>query len=331
MKYLDESDTSSRTKVALHLAMARNLRNMMDQRGARAACFRAVREDRKVVLSVLWWRLAVGAFLPSSIAAAMRRRRTRRSNTRSSVDRHPPERIDPHAEPLGIVSHHLVRYRFASGLLDKGAVCLDVGCGMGYGTASLADAGAVVVGVDVDGGALRTASSRYATGSFIQADALSLCFRDHSFDTVVCFEAIEHLRDPRTHLREVVRVLRPEGTYVVSTPMAGTGGSPQLNPFHATEFSLADFRVLLNGFFTSVEILGQSRRRSSGQALLRRLDLVGIRKWRVTRPAVRALSRALGTRPTEEATLEDFSIGPLSPDTTEMVAVCRGPAPERAR
>lgn len=241
----------------------------------------------------------------------------------------PPERIDPHTESIGILSHHLVRYAFACELLHGGS-CLDVGCGTGYGSASLATKGEYVIGVDLDRGAIRTAADRYHDVAFAQADAEALSFQSGSFDMVVCFEAIEHLRLPEAHLQEVVRVLRREGTYIVSTPLAGTGGSPEINPFHAREFSEDEFTRLLKKYFNNVEVLGQKRQRSPSQAALRRFDLLDIRKWRRTRPLVRAISRALGTRPTEEALVEDFSIGPISAETTEMIAVCRSPSKEDA-
>ena len=62
-----------------------------------------------------------------------------------------PERIVPDATPAGVVALHLKRYDFARAYCD-GADVLDAGCGVGYGTAYLAEVAASVVGVDVERG-----------------------------------------------------------------------------------------------------------------------------------------------------------------------------------
>ena len=41
---------------------------------------------------------------------------------------------------------------------------------------------------------------------------------DHSFDVIVCFEAIEHIEDQEALLAEVKRLLKPDGLFIVSTP-----------------------------------------------------------------------------------------------------------------
>ena len=45
-----------------------------------------------------------------------------------------------------------------------------------------------------------------------------LPYVDGSFDLVTCTEVIEHLEDFRSTLREIARVLRPGGVFVVTTP-----------------------------------------------------------------------------------------------------------------
>jgi len=53
----------------------------------------------------------------------------------------------------------------------------------------------------------------------VVADACrSLPFRDGSFDAVVSMEGVEHFEDQAGFLRECSRVLRPGGTFVLTTP-----------------------------------------------------------------------------------------------------------------
>src|SRR5574337_344315 len=51
-----------------------------------------------------------------------------------------------------------------------------------------------------------------------RAEVQSLSVRDHSFDVAVCTEMLEHLLDPHEAIREVHRVLKPEGILVGSVP-----------------------------------------------------------------------------------------------------------------
>ncbi len=46
----------------------------------------------------------------------------------------------------------------------------------------------------------------------------SFPFKDNSFDAVTCLEGIEHVLDGYRLLSELVRVLRPGGTIIISTP-----------------------------------------------------------------------------------------------------------------
>lgn len=236
----------------------------------------------------------------------------------------PPERIDPMREPAGIVAHHLAKYRFARDRIGPGA-CLDLGCGVGYGTATLASDRDLVVGVDISREAVNLARSRYRDSGviFMQMDAGRVAFRSGTFESVVCFEAIEHFPDPERHLSEVARILSESGVYVMSTPMPGTGGSPRENPFHHHEFSPEEITGLLRRFFPDVQIAGQRRLRNPAQRTAVRMDVLGLRRLAGLKPTARLLSRAMGARSAVDARVEDFVIDEVGEDTTELVAVAR--------
>lgn len=233
-----------------------------------------------------------------------------------------PERIVPEDVPAGVVALHLKRYDFARRYCE-GADVLDAGCGVGYGSAHLAEVAARVVGVDVSEDAIAHARAHYAgaRASFETMDVTALEFQDDSFDVVCSFETLEHLREPPRAVREAARVLRAGGVYVVSTPRADRTCSSPDNPFHEVEYSPADFSALLGERFESVELYGQRRLETRRHRTLRRLDVLGLRRRFAL---LRRASALTGSPQTTELTLTDIVIEPDALDgATEVVAVCR--------
>lgn len=235
-----------------------------------------------------------------------------------------PERIVPDETEPGVVALHAKRYEFALAWCEELDV-LDVACGVGYGTAILAAAAARVVGGDVDEASIAYARKRYAAPDvdFRVLDAEALPFENGSFDTVVSFETIEHLKRPEKLVREAARVLRPGGTWVVSTPRAEHTTHAPANPHHRVEYATADLEALLRGSFENVVVYGQRRRLTRRHELLRRADVLGLRRRSAL---LRRATVLTGTPATEHATLEDVVIVPGDLErATELVAVCTRP------
>jgi SAM-dependent methyltransferase len=115
--------------------------------------------------------------------------------------------------------------------LRAGDRFLDVGCGEGRHTiGAYLSADVDAVGVDLSEKDLQTAQER-AEGfvdkentnkslTFKVANALELPFEDNSFDKVICSEVLEHIPDYQGVLKEIDRVLKPNGVLAVSVPRA---------------------------------------------------------------------------------------------------------------
>jgi SAM-dependent methyltransferase len=164
---------------------------------------------------------------------------------------------------------HYHRYLFARALVS-GLDVLDVASGEGYGSALLAQVARSVVGVEFSGPTARRAIDNFPRSNlwFLQADARALPLADHCVDGVVSFETIEHFDGQDRFLREVRRVLRPDGMFIVSTPdreVYSPAGSAA-NPFHVHELSRLEFVALLHDTFSHVRVAQQ--RVMIGSALL---------------------------------------------------------------
>ena len=155
---------------------------------------------------------------------------------------------------------HYHRYLFARSLVG-GAEVLDVASGEGYGSALLAQVARSVIGVEHSGSAVRAAADNFPRQNlqFIQGDARTLPVANGCVDAVVSFETIEHFDRHDDFLREVRRVLRSEGSFIVSTPdrdIYSPAGTPA-NPFHVRELSPVEFASLLRGSFRHVLVMRQ--------------------------------------------------------------------------
>ena len=96
---------------------------------------------------------------------------------------------------------------------------LEVGCGVGTDLLQFARAGASVYGVDLSGRAVGLAKRRLELygfeGDVREADAEALPFEDNMFDLVHSWGVIHHTPDPPWAVREIHRVLKPDGQICV--------------------------------------------------------------------------------------------------------------------
>jgi len=241
------------------------------------------------------------------------------------------ERIRPDGPDRVSYHHHLARYQFALGRMKGGERVLDAGCGTGYGSRLLFKKAASVVGIDLSPLAIQYAREHYEGPgvTFAQMDCQRLAFPNAEFDLLICFEVFEHMEDQDGFLRECLRVLRPEGTLILSTPNASTAevhmrSIGQTNPFHIGMLDLPAFRHALGRRFGRVDVYGQRRRGSRFYSLLRTLDVFNLRLRLLPNARRENLQRTFQVAVGEAAVPEEWVIEKAQlRQANQFVAVCR--------
>lgn len=173
------------------------------------------------------------------------------------------ECVVPSKTPYPIYQEHINRYVFASKFI-KNKIVLDVTSGTGYGSYYLIkNVAEKVTGLDISSDAINYAKNAYKEQnlSFIQGDSINLPFHDKSFDVIISFETIEHIKKYDKFLNECWRVLRNGGLFICSTPNKKVS-SPHtklpLNPFHVKEFFPEEFYEIINRYFRDTRLYGQN-------------------------------------------------------------------------
>ena len=100
---------------------------------------------------------------------------------------------------------------------------LDLGCGNGAVTSALATMGFETIGMDSSETGLAIAREKYPGISFLHANIDAPLSREfaRNFDAVIAIEVIEHLLLPRALFQRAREALKPEGTFIVTTPYHG--------------------------------------------------------------------------------------------------------------
>ncbi len=125
--------------------------------------------------------------------------------------------------------------RFREGLrrlaLGPGTRLLNVWCRAGGAVPFLraAEPGVRLVNAELSFGLMRHARAKHPGESFVQVSLHDLPFASGSFDAVLSLETLEHVPDPVLFLAELRRVLRKDGSLVMSLPSSAVEWTSDLN------------------------------------------------------------------------------------------------------
>ena len=201
---------------------------------------------------------------------------------------------------------------------------LEIGTGMGYGVEIIAPRATRYLTVDKT---LPEERLQLDNVEYYEMEVPPIGFENISFDAVVSFQVIEHIDKDMEFVREVSRVLRPDGKFVVSTPNAPM--SLTRNPWHIREYNADELRNLLECNFSKVEAYGvignekvmeYYRKNRQSVRKITRFDILDL-QHRLPRVLLqipydilnRLNRRSLhkkNTSLTESITMEDYSIVP---------------------
>src|SRR5882672_2852414 len=131
---------------------------------------------------------------------------------------------------------------------------LEVGCGEGRGVTVLMPNVEQFSAIDKIAGVVEGLKKKFPQGHFVNGNIPPLPYDDNTFDCVVSFQVIEHIKDDSLYLKEINRVLKPNGLALITTPNRPM--SLSRNPWHEREYTADELTSLAKKYFSNVEMKG---------------------------------------------------------------------------
>ena len=123
---------------------------------------------------------------------------------------------------IASVQRIIAKQALANLPVDLQGTALDIGCGTGIHTQTLASKGAAATGVDIAEGMLAQARKMYSDPIFVEGSAVDLPFCDSQFSTVFSSMALQWVSDTRLVANEIARVLEKSGIAELAIMVAGS-------------------------------------------------------------------------------------------------------------
>lgn len=249
---------------------------------------------------------------------------------------HTAERVSAQdASDNYVFQRSILAYHKASEIVS-GRV-LEIGTGMGYGVRIVAPHTEEFITIDK--------SEAYAeplpeNAHFLQMAAPPIRFEDESFDYVISFQVIEHIKQDKEFVKEVWRVLKKGGRFIVSTPNAPM--SLTRNPWHVREYTGGELQALLGSEFSEVEMYGVNgnekimeyyEKNRKGVEKITRFDILDLQhrlpRWILQIPydILNRINRRRLLKGNQELTtsikMEDYNVGELSGKSFDLYFIAK--------
>jgi len=152
---------------------------------------------------------------------------------------------------------HVMRYKFANTIINRSDIVLDIGCGEGFGANILANKARRVFGVDYHKEIIDLANNKYSIKSnlgFQVGDCVNLGFEEEMFDAICAFDLIEHLSRDDQFLKNIKRILKKNGKFIISTPnkLIHLFQLGKIYEFHYKEYFHNEINQLISKHFQEV-------------------------------------------------------------------------------
>lgn len=130
---------------------------------------------------------------------------------------------------------------------------LEIGCGEGYAVELLLQNADQLTLLDKSTYTSKIIQKKYPKVTIIQEKIPPLTtLQSNSFDVVVSFQVMEHIKDVELYLKEIHRVLKPSGKAYISTPNAHN--TLIRNPWHYKEYTFEELSNVFQKIFSNVTI-----------------------------------------------------------------------------
>lgn len=152
------------------------------------------------------------------------------------------------------IHQRLLRAYVVASDLIKGNL-LEVGCGEGRGIDWLLPKVQHYTAIDKIAPVIEGLKRKYPQAVFYSGNIPPLSvFKSDSFDSVVSFQVIEHIKDDHLFMKEIHRVLKPGGVGLITTPNRLM--SLSRNPWHIREYTSQELTDLAKKYFQQVTMKG---------------------------------------------------------------------------
>lgn len=182
--------------------------------------------------------------------------------------------VDQYSRKYKKIGNHVKRFVFFKKYFE-GKKILDYGCGYGIGASLLEDSYSRYVGIDTDTLAIEYAGKNFSLDEKINFYPMSKMQENEfkeTFDVGICFEVLEHAKNPLELLDNLTKMIAKGGVLIISTPNGkSSNGNKWLyrSGYHINEYGPTEFYEILS-HFGGVELFGERR--------IDRLDLIYLRK-----------------------------------------------------
>jgi SAM-dependent methyltransferase len=132
---------------------------------------------------------------------------------------------------------------------------LEIGSGEGYAIDIFKKNTKSLTLIDKSKNRLKKIKEKYPDVITIREKAPPLlCLNDNTFDSIISFQVIEHIKDYNAFIKEIHRVLKPGGKAYITTP--NKHKTIARNPWHYKEFSIEELNEIFFNSFKDVSIKG---------------------------------------------------------------------------